>query len=470
MRMLCVLCIALVPSVSRAEFKRYYPSNVAHPAGQPTDWADFQETDDPRYAFDDDLKTAWVRPAPGSQSRDLRFSVTTLRKAKAVKLIIFTGNQKSEALFAAFGAPTSISVLASDYSARPTRARFELKAELGAQTVVFPLQDGIEAITLVIDGARAGTGSKLDAISDVQIFIDSDAPYDARVEEERRDGLLKWKQERRARAAFINAPPATWPFASTTFAAVKTGNEALINKWLPETGDAPHRPNPKYLELAQFLAKRVLPPGLVAEDKTLMLELIAAAKKQGVSGLWYEVTSTAVIERPHRLERELPEAVWPLIRTSDFALAGPGAPKMSMHLDAVDEGGARKKVVISSVQLIEGTVDAPLRILLRQSEVTSLRSEIETTTWVMLEWKSGLLSRVVTFAQQGIEQAVSFASGRRVTPTPFRSWASVIRLEATNAKISALDVRTLRADSRQGSAEPTEQDGVWLSTHRWEPR
>ena len=58
MRMLCVLCIASLPLVSRAEFKRYYPGNVAHPAGQPIDWADFQETDDPRYAFYDDLKTA----------------------------------------------------------------------------------------------------------------------------------------------------------------------------------------------------------------------------------------------------------------------------------------------------------------------------------------------------------------------------------------------------------------------------
>jgi hypothetical protein len=211
--------IFLLAGAAHADFKRLHAERASATSFLESTWNRFQENYHPTYVLDDDPKTAWVEGVEGDGvGQSLSVSLSALKKARALRLVITPGYQKSKALFAANGAPTSLTVTVQGPAKEPSATTtLTLKPVWGAQTFDVPLSGGLATVTLTIAAVRAGTTYKDTCVSDVQFFVDSDVPYDKRVEEARHAAMLAWKKERFAAAKEFAALPATWPFAATSY-------------------------------------------------------------------------------------------------------------------------------------------------------------------------------------------------------------------------------------------------------------
>lgn len=475
-RVLFVVCIALAPSSSRAEFKRLYSETATASSHLQTNWNRFEENYHPNYALDDDPKTAWVEGVEGDGiGESISVRLSSLRKAKTLKLVLFTGYQKSKGLFAANGVPTRVTVTVKGAGGETSgTAQLELKPVMGPQTFTVPLDGGLRDVTVRIDAVKKGATYADTVLSDMQFFVDSEVPYDARVEQGRRTRLITWKKERFASAATFKKLPVTYPFAGSSFGERSGTNTLISPRWSKVTDEEVGVPNPKFIDLPQYLASS--PQALTHEDTALMREVLEAANTRG---RWYSMATRPAVRLPEGLEGVLPDAVLPMLRVADVTLFESKSQKLEQGPLRASTGidGPSREVSISNVQLLEGTAQQPVRVLLRQREVVYERSDFETTTWVLVEWKDGLIARVATFEQEssvsggtrnleldGVEGKVEVPPERTDL---LRVSTVVIRVITQAGKIAALEVKAL--DSRTGNemVGVTEEDGLSLRVARW---
>lgn len=182
-------------------------------------WNRFEENYHPSYAFDGDPATGWVEGAAGDgEGERIRWPISAVASARSVSLEIRSGYHKSQTLFAANGAPRAVTVRVLDARGQPVGTLdAELKRTMDAQALTVPVTAGraFNAVEIEIRTVWPGSKYRDTVISDVQTFVDSDAPYDAAYEQAKRDALLAWKRERVERAAWFASVPATWPWAGT---------------------------------------------------------------------------------------------------------------------------------------------------------------------------------------------------------------------------------------------------------------
>lgn len=480
---------ALTASFASAEFKRLHAERATASSFLESNWNKYQENYHPTYVLDDDPSTAWVEGVDGDGvGQSLTVKVSTLNKARAVRLVITPGYQKSKALFAANGTPTSIEVVVRDAQQKQTASKtIEVAPKWGSQTFELPLAGGLSEVTISIGAVKAGTKYRDTCISDLQLFVDSDVPYDKRVEDAKRAAMLAWKEERLAAAKDFGSLPATYPFVSTSWVAnehdeLVARRYSSVSEPLDEGGYAKGVRNPKFLELDELVERGRLPDVFDADDQASLKQLRALVK-DSKGGTWFSASSARPPRVPDGLEDVLTVETRALIRTSDvtlFEAAKPGlelAPKAASY-----QKGVPRNAALSALKLLEGTPTAPRRAFGKHYEIFFERSDFEVSTWLLFEWgDDGLLRRVAVWGEEfeisGGERMMALDTDPKDFPpvvrTDFGRSAAVWRFAQADGKITSISYHRLTSqvgspELRQTQIEPDE--GIHLSSRTFSPR
>lgn len=186
-----------------------------------SNWNKYEENYHPNYVLDGDPKTAWVEGKDGDGvGESITIPVSTVSSARSVRVDVWNGYQKSKNLLEANGAPAKVTVVVIGPGGRVTgTTKATLKRAMGTQSITVPVTGGVEAVQLVVDSVTTGKKYKDTCISDVQVFVDSDVPYNAKAEGAKRGALRAWIKERKDTAVYFAKLPREYPFASSRFEA-----------------------------------------------------------------------------------------------------------------------------------------------------------------------------------------------------------------------------------------------------------
>ncbi len=185
-----------------------------------TDWNRFEENYHPTYALDDNPLTAWVEGVAGDGAGEsLVLPVSLQRGATRVRVKVWAGYQKSAALLAANGAPKTLTVTVRAGGQVVASHRANLERKMGPQVVELAVPPGVafHEVGLTVDEVHPGSKYKDTCISDVQVFVAGDVPYNAAVEQARFARVSAWAAARLADAKAEAAAPRPSPFAARHF-------------------------------------------------------------------------------------------------------------------------------------------------------------------------------------------------------------------------------------------------------------
>lgn len=477
-----VLCTSLLASVAVADFKRLHAERATSTSFLESNWNKYQENYHPTYVLDDDPATAWVEGADGDGlGESLTIRVSPLKKARAVRLVITPGYQKSKALFAANGTPTALQLVVRDASdVTSASITLDLEPKWGQQTFTVPLVAGLASVTLTIKSVRAGTKYRDTCLSDVQLFVDSDVPYDKRVEDQKRAAMLAWKKERLSTAKYFGALPPTYPFSSRVFdndANVTTVSKRYSSLSEPngEGGFLKGVKDPKFVELDALVDRGALPEGFDSQT----FKTLRALAKDSKGGTWLTASSNASTRLPDGLEDLfLPELV-PLLRASDITLFEARKPELELNLkrdQSVPRVGA-----LSTFKLLEGSAAKPRRVFAQHVEVFFERADTEVTSWLLIDWGDDGVLRQVSFWREefvvsGGARMMDGATDPKQYPPETRraslSVAMVWRFDVTEGKVSGVTRRMLISDigDPESITGLQEDDGIRLIVTAFTPR
>lgn len=188
------LVLISLPALAAETFQRLYSNEAVASSFLQNDWNRYSENYHPNYALDDDSKTAWVEGVPGNgerQSLTLRFSV--LKSARTVRVRIRNGYQRSKSLLAANAAPRQVTLsLLNAVGEEVFHQKATLTRTWGWQQVDLspPANTQLAFLKLRIDSTWPGARYKDTCISDVQVLVDSDVPYNAKAELAKKAALV----------------------------------------------------------------------------------------------------------------------------------------------------------------------------------------------------------------------------------------------------------------------------------------
>jgi hypothetical protein len=175
----------------------------------------------PNFVADDNPATAWIESSGAGEW--LRLHLTNLKDTTRVRLRIRNGCQKSKDLWQANARAKQVTL-----RLLPSKAekRVALTDTEGWQDVAIDQPSGmLEAVELAIGSVYEGARSKDLCISDVQVHATSAAAEDPFRESSNRDGLISWRDARRATAsAFASAKTLPlYPAYVTTTVTTRVG-------------------------------------------------------------------------------------------------------------------------------------------------------------------------------------------------------------------------------------------------------
>ncbi|MDX2013345.1 MAG: hypothetical protein SFW67_24325 [Myxococcaceae bacterium] len=459
-RLLFVCALAAAPAL--ADFKRLHAERATASSFLESNWNKYQENYHPTYVLDDDPKTAWVEGAEGDGVGEaLTIPLSALKAARTVKLVITPGYQKSKPLFAANGTPTALSVAVRDLSGTQTgAAELTLKPAWGQQTFEVPVKGGLASVTLTVKAVRAGATYRDTCLSDVQVFVDSDTPYDSRVEEARRQAMARWKAERLAAAKYFASLPKSYPFASARYRAQTVVESRRVQKrWkrlvTAADGSVTGEPDPAFRDVSALIGTKSLPSPMDEGDAALLSAVESASK--ATSGKWFAASTKRVTQPPDGLAQAFPGFALPFLDAADVTLFESKATSATIPRLRVEEGLTAEKR--SDLLLLEGTSAAPRFAVFKHVKQVSDRVEYQESTWVLLRWtEAGHLDRVATLMQ------VLDADGSGPPPTIIVQVWHVTR-------DGPIEVRELRSWNGANSdfAEAGDDDGTSLEVVRYVP-
>lgn len=410
MRLLpAVLPVLLLALPAHAEWKRLYADHAEASSALQSNWNKFEENFHPSYVLDDDPRTAWVEGAAGDGlGEKLTIPLTRLASARAVKLVIFNGFQFSQKLLVANAAPKVLRVVASLGKVETGAASLTLERKLGPQSFEVPLRGGLSTLTFTLESVHPGTVYRDTCLSDVQVFVDSDAPYDAAVEKAKQAALLGWRKERLDRAKDFARLPATYAYAGTHLQ--QTGDDADLETYClpapakPRADAPPPCPvKPGVMALSQRLSRGQALGGLSAEAAAQLrelqdLEATFAHKGPAPKSAWFVLTPPAR-HAPAPEGFPLPFVVEPLLHVKDatlFEAQGP-AERAVTNPDANAFEQARSTTTVSNALLLEGTAAAPRKLYLRTTVVNhELPEWTQRTGWLATWDEQGRLLHLVS--------------------------------------------------------------------------
>lgn len=450
----------LLAGIAQADFKRLHAERATSSSFLESNWNKYQENYHPTYVLDDDPSTAWVEGAEGDGVGEaLTVPVSALKAAKALRLVITPGYQKSKGLFAANGTPTALELVVRDANDKVTMTKaLAVAAKWGAQTFDVPLSGGLASVTLIVKDVKPGTKYRDTCISDVQLFVDSDVPYDKRVEDAKRVAMVAWKKERLAAAKYFGSLPATYPFMASTYDVKDEAPKVLGKRYAKvsesngEGGWLKGVRDPKFVELDVMVDSSTLPADFDADDQAALKELRALVK-DSKGGRWFSVSAKTVPRMPDGLVDLLIPEVMTVVRSSDATFFEARKPELELKLKPVTrENVVPREAALSTLKLLEGTPTAPKRAFAKHVEVIFERSDYEVTSWLLFQWgDDGLLRRVAVWR----EEFEVRGGGRNMEPgfdpkeyppevrTPTRMAAEVWRLSVAEGKVAGIARRTL---------------------------
>ncbi len=456
--------ISLLPSLAVAGgFQRLYAESATASSFLKSNWNKYEENYHPSYALDDDPKTAWVEGAEGvGIGEKLTIPVSALKSARAVRLVIFNGYQKSKALLAANGAPKEVTIRILGPSGKESaRKQLTLEKKMGPQQFDLPVTAGVGQVLLQIDSVHPGKVYNDTCLSDLQVFVDSDVPYLKAVEDGKKKALAAWKRDRLDNAKYFASLPPEFPWASNKFAATNEQTRVTAH-WQSVTS----RPDDvaigaaakDYVELSAQLAKGKVPGGLAEADQKLVLELNKLARA-GVpkTGRFYQVETKAREHLPDGvpLAEKLATlaTLATLVHLGDatlFEAKGFGSVAPVIQDNDMGFGHAES---LSNVLLLDGTATDPKKVLLGHVVVTADRTTTTETTWLLAELAGGRLQRLATQASVDDDYLKSLTVG-----VVHRVWE--------DEKVRAIDSEVVADRSEVIGGPSLESDGIWVEKIR----
>ncbi len=397
-----VLLSVLLPSLAAAgTFQRLHADQATATSFLKSNWNKYEENYHPSYVLDDDPKTAWVEGTDGEGVGEaLTIPVSDLASARAIRLVLFNGYQKSKGLLNANAAPQQLTVTVLDSGHRESaRQQLKLERKMGPQSFDIPVSGPVAEVVLTIDSVHPGAKYKDTCISDVQIFVDSEVPYNAAVEKGKRAAMLQWKRERVEAARYFASLPKSYPYAATRFER-KHDSQLLTKRYaklVDEDKDGyPDKgvPAKDFVPLMTQLEKGTLSLPLQDADKKLLSELHALAAAPPQEGKWFSLAQKGRTVPPENFE--FPKLMTPLFQLSDatlFEAKGRGSLKPRMS----DEDGYYHGEVLSNLLLLEGSATDVKKVYFTQTEVIAERTTATITTHAIALMEGGRLKRLITF-------------------------------------------------------------------------
>jgi hypothetical protein len=446
-----VLLTLLLPSVAAAAgFQRLHAEEASASSFLKSNWNKYEENYHPSYVLDDDPKTAWVEGAEGDGiGESLTIPVSALRSARALRLVIFNGYQKSQALLSANAAPKQLTVTVRGPGGQQSaRQQLTLERKMGPQSFELPVSGGVSEVVLTIDSVHAGSKYRDTCVSDVQVFVDSEVPYNAAVEKGKRERMLQWKKGRVATAKYFASLPKTYPYASTQFE--RKQETAVLSLRFSEVEDKDDNgvaektvPAKDFVPLLpQVQAGKIVGP-LSEGDQALLKELEALARAgPPKDGKWYSLARQGRTILPEGLE--ISPLVEPLLHPGDMTLfeakgQGSVTPKMN------EEDGYSEGEVLSNLLLLEGSATEPRKVFFTYKKVVSERTLSTTTQQAIAILSQGKLQRLVSLATSSGDDA----RGDEVS-------VSVMLPSYTGGKVSGLETtRLIDVEPLYGLSEST---------------
>ncbi len=237
------LLVYLLPLLSFSQgekWNRLYSESAKASSFLQNNWNKYQENYHPNYLLDDNPRTAWVEGSKGQGiGESITLRVSPLRSAKAVKLNIRNGFQKTRGRFVRNSSPKDVLItLLSGSQKKVTSRKVRLKRKMGWQSVKLniPGNKGFAFVRITILSVYPGTTYKDTCLSDIQTFVQSNVQYNKRTELAKRDKLYQWVKERRKTAKYFANKSPKYPFASTHFIQkrLKSVNTQAIDKEIKE--------------------------------------------------------------------------------------------------------------------------------------------------------------------------------------------------------------------------------------------
>ncbi|MBM7117443.1 NADase-type glycan-binding domain-containing protein [Archangium primigenium] len=463
---LALLSVFLPCLAQAAEpWPRLYSAEASATSFLRNNWNKYQENYHPSYVLDDDPKTAWVEGADGDGvGESLTIPLSSLASARAVRLVIFNGYQKSPALLAANAAPKQLFVTVRGPGGTPSASQqLMLEKKMGPQSVDIPVKGGVSEVVLSVHSVHPGSKYRDTCISDVRVFVDSDVKYNAPAEQAKRKALLDWKKARVADAKYYASLPKDYPYASTHFEEAYDPQEEISLRYVlpPKAqrteadalilGDKALKKNKDYVPLLDAVRAGKLPASVSTEDQALLRELEAMVRAGSARqlGTWYAVSRKERVVLPENFSVEPPvrEALH-LTAGSFFEAPGPGGLVLKNTVDEYE------KEARSNVLLLEGTTAEPKKVYFTFKSVISDRSTITTTTHVLALYEQGRLSRLVS--QSALKADSEFIGGE--------SAVNVVRPTYTDGKLSRLELQSMK--EQEGAEEETPAEFVGTFSQR----
>jgi len=446
-----VLLTLLVPSIAAAGgFQRLHAEEASASSFLKSNWNKYEENYHPSYVLDDDPKTAWVEGAEGDGlGESLTVPVSALRSARAIRVVIFNGYQKSPALLSANAAPKQLTVTVRGPGGQPSaRQQLTLERKMGPQSFDIPVTGGVAEVVFTLDSVHAGSKYRDTCVSDIQVFVDSDVPYNAAAEKGKRERMLQWKKDRVATAKYFASLPKTYPYASTQFEE-KRDYSILSLRYAEvedkdDDGEFEKKVHAKdFVPLMTQIQQGKIVGPMAEGDKALLKELEGLVRAgPPKTGKWYSLARQGRTVLPEGLD--LSPLMEPLLHPGDMTLfeakgQGSVTPKIS-HQEGYGEGE-----VLSNLLMLEGSATAPKKVFFTYKHSVSDRSLSTTTLHAIAIVSEGKLQRLVSLERYDGDEELG------VTVS-----ASVMIPSYSEGKVSGIETTRLRdAELRWGLSKET---------------
>ncbi|KFE70200.1 NADase-type glycan-binding domain-containing protein [Hyalangium minutum] len=401
-----LLLTLLLPGVAAAgEFHRLYAEEASASSFLKSNWNKYEENYHPSYVLDDDPKTAWVEGAEGDGiGESLTIPVSDLRSARAIRLVIFNGYQKSSNLLSANAAAKQLTVTVAGPGGQPSaKKQLTLERKMGPQSFDIPVTAGVAEVVLTLDSVHPGSKYRDTCISDVQVFVDSDVPYNPTVEKGKRERMLQWKKGRVATAKYFASLPKTYPYASTQFER-KWENEFLSSRFSKvedKDDDGEYETkvlSEEYVPLLKQVQQGKIQGPLSAEEQALLKELEALSRAgPPKTGKWYSVVKQKPTVQPEGLY--FSRLLEPLLHPADMTLfEAQGQGSLTPEpVPGMEYASGSEEEVLSNLLLLEGSATDPKKVFFTYKQIVSERTTSTTTLQGVALISEGKLQRLVTF-------------------------------------------------------------------------
>ena len=406
------LLLLLFPCLATASvFQRLHAEEATATSFLQSNWNKYQENYHPNYVLDDDPKTAWVEGVEGDGvGESLTIPLSTLTSVRSLFLVIFNGYQKSAALLTANAAPQKLTVTVhGPGGVKSAQQQLTLERKMGSQSFDIPVKAGVADVVLKIDSVHAGSKYHDTCISDVQVFVDTDEPYNAGVQRGSHEALLLWKKARLETAKYYASLPRTYPYVSPHFAEKSSTVE--------------------FTSTVESQLKQGSPMGDLSDtDRALYKQLEGFIQAPPQKGHWYGLTARkdAPVPPENFPFSGLVEPLFHLGQETLVEAQGPGKVDPPLPEFSAEEDFTRTEAR-SNLLVLEGSAKDVRKVYFHYVSNTLAQWMTTETTHVLALLEGGWPTRVVILSRT--EDSVGSSSVHLSVTVPTYTEGKLTRME-----------------------------------------